>query len=218
MKQDFVLQGESYYSVLKRMHEVLKPRRYLEIGVSYGQSLSLAHEGTYAVGVDPSPHITYGLRAWTQLYKMPSDLFFAVYQDKPFDLLFIDGLHHFEAVVEDFKGAEECCAPHSIMLFHDTIPKNAETSTQVEDPQFWTGDVWKLVPLLLEYRPDLTIFTIGCPPSGLTVIQGFGKGLGLPQEALEKYQNKEYSWLQGNETKELNIVENTPQVWGSLLS
>src|SRR5258706_5348979 len=36
---------------------------------------------------------------------------------------------------------------------------------------FWSGDVWKLVPCLKKYRPDLSIHTIASAPTGLPVIR-----------------------------------------------
>jgi hypothetical protein len=33
----------------------------------------------------------------------------------------------------------------------------------------WTGDVWKLVPILHRWRPDLEIRCLDCPPTGLVL-------------------------------------------------
>jgi hypothetical protein len=35
----------------------------------------------------------------------------------------------------------------------------------------WTGDVWKLYPILTEFRPDLEITILDCPPTGLVMIR-----------------------------------------------
>jgi hypothetical protein len=34
----------------------------------------------------------------------------------------------------------------------------------------WTGDVWKVIPILKKYRPDLRILFLDCPPTGLVAI------------------------------------------------
>ena len=34
----------------------------------------------------------------------------------------------------------------------------------------WTGDVWKLVPILRRFRPDLQVDCVNCPPTGLVVV------------------------------------------------
>ena len=41
-----------------------------------------------------------------------------------------------------------------------------------EDPatrDFWTGDVWKVVPILTKLRPEMKLMYVDCPPSGLLV-------------------------------------------------
>jgi len=44
-----------YYALLDRLHDHLRPRGYVEIGVADGHSLGLTRPGTVAVGVDPDP-------------------------------------------------------------------------------------------------------------------------------------------------------------------
>jgi len=209
----FELPGETYLSVLAKIHQALRPKRYLEIGVQNGASFSLALEGSYAVGVDPEPNITTPLKAWTQIYKMTSHAFFETYSGDPFDLIFIDGLHRYEAVVEDFCNAEKHCTANSIILLHDTIPLSAQTSTPLCQTSFWTGDVWKIVPAIIRNRSDLTLFTIACPPSGLTIIKGFGLNKGLSASVVREFQNKEFAWVANQKKAALNIVENHSSEW-----
>jgi len=116
------LSGENYRDVLRHFHVFLRPKNYLEIGVDTGVTLNLALEGSYAVGVDPLPKINQSLRAWTKIYQMDSDEFFFTYKQENFDLVFIDGLHQFDTVCDDFVGAEKLCKETSVILFHDTIP------------------------------------------------------------------------------------------------
>lgn len=207
------LPGELYLSVLQKIHKALHPKKYLEIGIAKGTSLCLAEEGTFAVGIDPDPCVVTPLQAWTRIFKMTSSAFFNQYDGPPFDLIFIDGLHRYEAVVEDFCEAEKHCSPDGIILLHDTIPLSAETSTPICHTSFWTGDVWKIVPAIIAYRPDLTVFTIGCPPSGLTVIKGFGKKAGLSQEVIKDFANKDFDWISGQKKEVLKIVENNINIW-----
>ena len=47
----------TYYGLLRRVHAVLEPQRYLEIGVHRGHSLALLQPDTHAVGVDPDPMV-----------------------------------------------------------------------------------------------------------------------------------------------------------------
>lgn len=34
----------------------------------------------------------------------------------------------------------------------------------------WTGDVWKLIPILKTYRPELKITILDCKPTGLVLV------------------------------------------------
>jgi len=55
------LPGPDYYSVLRWIHQVLCPARYLEIGIRHGDSLRLALPGTKCTGIDPAPVLDHPL-------------------------------------------------------------------------------------------------------------------------------------------------------------
>lgn len=40
----------------------------------------------------------------------------------------------------------------------------------------WTGDVWKIVPLLKAHRPDLDIKIFDCAPTGLVAVSNLDPG------------------------------------------
>ncbi len=44
----------------------------------------------------------------------------------------------------------------------------ASAQRRAGELRFHTGDVWKVVRCLREYRPDLDVFTIATAPTGLT--------------------------------------------------
>jgi hypothetical protein len=65
-----------------------------------------------------------------------------------------------------------------VLLLHDCIPVNERMAehefryVETEDPSTrggWTGDVWRLIPILQKYRPDLRVMLFDCPPTGLLV-------------------------------------------------
>ncbi len=35
---------------------------------------------------------------------------------------------------------------------------------------WWAGDVWRLLPILKKYRPDLRVRFLDCPPTGLVAV------------------------------------------------
>ena len=173
---------EDYYDLLADIHRRRQPQVYLEIGVATGKSLALARTGTTALGVDPATAATelliyHSPENRPQLYREPSDDFFAnrnVVKEmgRPcFDVAFIDGLHHFDQVLRDFINVEKYAGPDSVILIHDCLPINAEVATRERTTAFWTGDVWKVIPVLLAVRPDLEVVTLPLPPSGVALIR-----------------------------------------------
>jgi hypothetical protein len=41
---------------------------------------------------------------------------------------------------------------------------------------WWTGDVWKIIPVLRKFRPDLKLFIFDCAPTGLVVVSNLDSG------------------------------------------
>jgi len=179
------LAGEDYRLVLERFHSVLSPQSYLEIGVADGASLELAV--CSAIGVDPHFGIQLPIRAKPvcSLFSMTSDRFFAEYNPsaifgRPIDMAFLDGLHRYEFLLRDFINTEKHCKANSIILLHDCIPTDEYIGRRdIEDqwlrnksahPELWAGDVWKVLAVLIKYRPDLRIAVFNAYPTGLVAV------------------------------------------------
>jgi hypothetical protein len=168
----------SYIKLLDRIHCHLLPRTYAEIGVFGGRSLARSLPGTRAVGVDPDPDISWPLPRSAKVFPLTSDDFFQQYEAEdvfggtPLDLAFIDGMHLFEFALRDFMNLEKWCGKDSVIVVHDCYPIDRATASRNRTTVAWTGDVWKLVLCLKEFRPDLNVATVDVPPSGLGVITG----------------------------------------------
>ena len=183
----FVLAAESempgvdYYDWLQRFHNWLSPAGYVEIGLGHGRSLALAGPSTKAIGVDPYQGYWERLNyvcphGPAKLFPLTSDDFFAqndlrvaMGQDT-FDLGFIDGLHLFEQALKDFINLERYARKDSVILIHDCLPIAPIVAERERCTGFWTGDVWRIIPCLKTFRPDLKIMTIPTKPSGLGVV------------------------------------------------
>jgi len=167
-----------YLDVLVAIHRVLKPRLYFEIGVRLGKSLSLAT--TEAIGVDPDYSIRFPLSAPTRVYKMTSDDFFrdcaSEVLTNPIDLAFIDGQHWFEFALRDFINIERHSCACSVVVFDDIFPNNPIQAKRDRQTRFWTGDVWKVVRCLSQFRPDLTLVQLDTRPTGLLLVSGLSPG------------------------------------------
>ena len=115
---------------------------------------------------------------------MSSDEFFAEYDVRVFfprgvDIAFLDGMHRFEYLLRDFMNTERCCHDRSLILLHDCLPVNLRMAERkwLTDPaeqestrSWWAGDVWRLLPILKKYRPDLRMRFLDCPPTGLVAV------------------------------------------------
>ncbi|CCG41158.1 class I SAM-dependent methyltransferase [Magnetospirillum molischianum] len=169
--------GPDYLDWLRRLHQTLRPRLYLEIGVETGRSLRLASAAAHAVGIDPAAHPPpeLPLPSTTRLIARTSADFFndpdAVTElPGPVDFAFIDGDHRFASVLHDFIALEAHAAPGAVIALHDTWPLDPLTATQARRTGFYTGDAWKVVPCLRAIRPDLRLLTLPTAPTGLTLI------------------------------------------------
>jgi hypothetical protein len=178
-----VLAGEDYMIVLQRLHAAFNPRTYMEIGVSRGASLELAN--CFSIGIDPNFTVDRPMLANKPaccFFNMTSDQFFQRFDPtiifgQPIDMAFLDGLHLFECLLRDFINVERHCKINSIILLHDCIPSDEyvgrrdihdhKLKEQSTHPDWWAGDVWKVVDILSNFRPDLRLVMFDAIPTGL---------------------------------------------------
>lgn len=167
------LQGKAdKHEFLKRLHERLKPRFYFEIGVQTGKSLALAE--CEALGIDPMPMLRQQLGQHIKVLSISSDAFFAHKSDvligKNLDLVFIDGMHLFEYTLRDFINTEKYSHRNTIIVIDDIFPVHQDQAKRARCTRAWTGDVWKIIPILKKYRPDLNMMLLDIYPTGLLII------------------------------------------------
>lgn len=171
----------TYLDVLKALHAAVRPRLYVEIGVRRGKSLALA-EDARCIGIDPCPDLKRPVRPNETIVAETSDLYFhrcdrAQQQDLTldFDIAFIDGMHLFEFVLRDFMNLEKRSRSESIIVVDDIFPGSVEEAARSRSTLYWTGDVWKFIEILRQYRPDLDIRMLDAEPTGLAVISGLNR-------------------------------------------
>ncbi len=129
-------------------------------------------------------------RPQTHFYQIPSDTYFAendlrsIFKLGP-DICFLDGMHRSEYLLRDFMNTERLCHKQSIIFMHDYLLANARMALRTHEigdvsegnwQHAWTGDVWKVVPLLKKFRPDLKIFYLDCAPTGLVAVSNLDPG------------------------------------------
>jgi hypothetical protein len=211
------LPGPNYYDVLRWLHEELKPASYLEIGVFRGRSLSLAMPPTTALGIDPCPKVDRHWQTQTQVVPMTSREFFSghslaeFFRADCFSLALVDGLHLFEDAIDDIFNLEVYAQPDSVIALHDTIPLDERTAARTRDTEFYTGDVWKVVPFLKQFRPDLEMVTVRTGPSGLTLIRRLSTSRTKQQadaKALARFRGLPWEYYKQHRHEFLETIPN----------
>jgi hypothetical protein len=188
-KEEEQLRGDGdKHEILKKIHFLLQPNNYLEIGVQAGKSLSLA--SCPAIGVDPMPQIKRSLGSNVQLIRTSSDEFFLSHAARtintPLDLVFIDGMHFFEYALRDFMNTEKYADAYTLVLIDDIFPGHPAQADRDRRTRAWTGDVWKLLVTLKQHRPDLKLLMLDVFPTGLLCITGLNRNDHTLQTHYEK--------------------------------
>jgi hypothetical protein len=167
-----------YYDVLRRLHASIRPRAYLEIGISAGHSLALATCPSVGIDPEPTPMMDLvGSKPWLKIYRTTSDEFFerhdpaTTLEGLPLDLAFIDGMHLIENVIRDVANCERWSHPGGMLAIHDVLPHSPDWASREPRPRNWTGDVWRIVPCLHAWRPDLDLVLLDTPPAGMLVVR-----------------------------------------------
>ena len=183
-----------YFDRLRELHRSRRPVTYFEIGTESGASLALAK--CHSIAVDPKFKLDLDIvdgKPSLQLYQTTSDEFFQSNvlgtALRPIDLAFLDGLHLFEVLLRDFIGTERHMDPDGMVVLHDCVPINHKMTNRSWDRRVtrqWTGDVWKIVPILREYRPDLVIDVRPFAPTGLVEITNLDPTSRLLEEKYDE--------------------------------
>ncbi|SDD22550.1 hypothetical protein SAMN05421538_101151 [Paracoccus isoporae] len=172
--------GMHYIKFLRSVHEKLLFDLYFEIGTCNGHSLYPSRSRT--VAVDPYFRVkdnAIGVKPELHVFQCGSDEFFErdflKRNDMKISFGFLDGMHLFEYLLRDFINAERNCREGAVLALHDCCPYNFTIQTRDLNHlprDAWTGDVWKLLPVLRKYRPDLTLTVLACAPTGLVLVTG----------------------------------------------
>jgi hypothetical protein len=192
--EDPVPRGILYIDFFRFIDDLLQPRSYFEIGTEQG--VSVGSFRCSAVCVDPQFRLNgveIAARSEMHFYQMPSDLFFSKHDlrkifDAGPDICFLDGMHRAEYLLRDFINTERACHRRSVIFIHDCLPANTRMAlrkasvgdeSEGEWRHAWTGDVWKILPVLKKYRPDLKMFILDCAPTGLVVVSNVDPSSGV---------------------------------------
>lgn len=185
--------GLKYYSFLSALHERLLFDWYLEVGCRTGESFAPVRSKT--VAVDPffrADINIIGAKPALHVFQSTSDDFFAsgflARNGIRLGLAFLDGMHLFEYLLRDFIHTEVASDPRAVIMMHDCAPFSQQMTTRDLDAirGSWTGDVWKLVPILQKWRPDLTLTMLDCRPTGILCVSNLSPGNRVLQDNYDR--------------------------------
>ena len=179
--------------IVQNILNLKKYRSYLEIG-TFKNDLFNHVKCNVKVGVDP---VSGGN------IRKTSDAFFSENNQK-FDLIFIDGLHHYEQVKRDIFNSLKFLNNKGIILLHDCLPRNYYYQAVPRSQINWNGDTWKA---FLEIRNQTMYDTYCCnADEGIGVILK-RDNLNPLNTNIESFQNFNFNKFATNYKKYLNLVE-----------
>jgi hypothetical protein len=167
-------------------------KNYLEIGCDKNQSFSKIIVNN-KVGVDPISGGTI---------RSTSDDFFLKNLNDNYDVIFIDGLHHYEQVIKDIKNSLKILNNDGFILVHDCLPRTLAHQAVPRYRGSWNGDVWKSIVVL---RNDINLDIITCEIDfGVAIIRKRKNQnpLNLSQKDLKSLKFQDYYY---NHKKFMNI-------------
>ncbi len=79
------------------------------------------------------------------------------------DLAFINEMYRVEFALRDFMNFEKHASKRLVILIDDVLPQDIIWTTDRQQGQPRTADVYRLIPILRKFRPDLVVqvFDIG---------------------------------------------------------
>lgn len=167
-------QGRSATRLNKIARSMERRDSYLEIGLARGatfQDVAIVEKW----GVDPEPQFRLdSLQQGMRVFATTSDDFFqSLDPEKKFDLIFLDGLHEWQQTFADLMHSLVHLAPGGVILIDDVFP-DCEVSAIPDQAvslslrrasgdisTAWHGDVFKLVPVIREFVPNLNCLLVG---------------------------------------------------------
>ena len=139
-------------------------------------------------------------------YVMPSSEFFSMARKsdlEKYDIIFIDGSHFSEDVIQDVEDSLTVLAEGGIIVMHDCNPEKEEYQTIPSTPGSpqWNGDVWKAFLKFRSTREDLKMYVVDTD-QGCGVVQ---RGTQDPY-TIEEGTLIDYNFFDKNRKHILNLI------------
>ncbi|MCK5641687.1 MAG: class I SAM-dependent methyltransferase, partial [Gammaproteobacteria bacterium] len=129
------------WDVINELLATTAETRFLEIGVQAGLC-GAKIRASRKWGVDPEPKRGAETR-YDRFHRGGSDAFFASLPSaERFDVVFVDGLHHWEQVSRDVDNALRHLADGGFVVLHDCCPTSELAQRVPRETGIWNGDCW----------------------------------------------------------------------------
>lgn len=154
---------EHYSNFIKWLVKLTNCNSYLELGVESGTNiLNIKDEVDVCVGVDINP-IDLSNNDNIQFYQMTTDIFFW-FNERHFDIIFIDANHEYEQVKKDFNNSLDILNKFGIIIIHDTDPIVRELLSEKH-----CHNSYNIIDYI-ENNPYLNIINLPIQETGLTLV------------------------------------------------
>lgn len=212
-------------------------KNYLEIGCYKGKTYFKV-KATNKLAVDPHFHYKFYFKKLTRpllnsyqknnrYFKEESDSFFekrAAFLENlgPLDVVFVDGLHTFEASLKDVTNSLKYLNKNGVIIMHDCFPPSEtaalptkkfptrEEKLTVENWNGeWCGDVWKSIIYLKRKYPDILEVNVIDLETGLGIVKIKGEldknNLEIDRELFNEIDQLAYNEIKENPEKVINL-------------
>ena len=136
-------------------------------------------------------------------FRGTSDEFFAQ-NNKMFDVIFIDGLHHYDQCLKDVENSLNFLNPNGYILLHDCLPRSIAHQAIPRYRGSWNGDVWKVI---VNLRTRKNLNTITCKIDMGVGIVKINKNINLLNLNNNNFKNLKFKDYYENFKQYMNIHE-----------
>ena len=183
------MSNPSLLDVVSYMFNRVRPKLFLTLG-DHAKYVQCVPQPILGLGIDPWPMMSLKSLPPNQLvYPVTCDYFFhSPYMIKELhpDIVLISGYHRFEQVLRDIIFSEKLCKKESVIMVANTYPLAKEDidRADITQSQHQTGDVYKIIPIFRQFRPDLKVTTLTDVDKGLTIIENLDEANHVLQHDL----------------------------------
>jgi hypothetical protein len=153
------------------LNDIIKKKgynSYLEIGLDDPRSNFMKIACEHKESCDPyvgsdnikDPKNNEDIKKFLTYYMTSNEMFSRIPDYKKWDIVFIDGLHMKEQVLNDVLNSMKHLNPNGTIVLHDCYPHREECQIVPRMCSEWNGDVWKTIAYLSYNGVKLNVLNV----------------------------------------------------------